>query len=571
MTKASSLWEQRLLREKAARIAAEQLLEQKSREIYEINQYLQQALEAQKLKSMVDIFKLELKEHIDAILIRFGRRFLFTELNEALINTFIDSIPDRKNILQCELILQADLFPTYSQFHFSNCWLPNKQKMTSQKEVLIPIYSNTQQVGELIFTYQTHQIEFEFIDKQVNMLIDLLSGALSKHLDIQSKELSRKQAEDSEKATKEFVAMVNHEIRTPLVGILGSADLLGTTYLTDEQKKYLADIQHSGEMLNFVINDLIDFNKLHSGLLRITAQPFEWLQLHNYVYNLVSIKTRNKNTTLNFIYKDTLPEYVYGDKKRIQQILLNLIGNSLKFTLKGEINIYISWADDKLKIDVKDTGIGIPEYAQQKIFDAFYQVDRSSTRQFEGLGMGLAICLSLTKLMNGLLSVKSSEGEGSEFSVVLPLPAANRPNTGTMTNTLASEWNGRKLAILVADDIEMNRIIIQGMLGKLGITPDFSHNGVEALDAVQHTQYDLIFMDCRMPEMDGFEASQHLREQGYNKPIIALTAGTTIHEKQHCIECGMNDVLSKPYRLEDLKAILQKWLSAADDSRPEMQ
>ncbi|HGH6058593.1 TPA: histidine kinase dimerization/phospho-acceptor domain-containing protein, partial [Vibrio mimicus] len=298
MTKASSLWEQRLLREKAARIAAEQLLEQKSREIYEINQYLQQALEAQKLKSMVDIFKLELKEHIDAILIRFGRRFLFTELNEALINTFIDSIPDRKNILQCELILQADLFPTYSQFHFSNCWLPNKQKMTSQKEVLIPIYSNTQQVGELIFTYQTHQIEFEFIDKQVNMLIDLLSGALSKHLDIQSKELSRKQAEDSEKATKEFVAMVNHEIRTPLVGILGSADLLGTTYLTEEQKKYLADIQHSGEMLNFVINDLIDFNKLHSGLLRITAQPFEWLQLHNYVYNLVSIKTRNKNTTL---------------------------------------------------------------------------------------------------------------------------------------------------------------------------------------------------------------------------------------------------------------------------------
>lgn len=571
MTKASSLWEQRLLREKAARIAAEQLLEQKSREIYEINQYLQQALEAQKLKSMVDIFKLELKEHIDAILIRFGRRFLFTELNEALINTFIDSIPDRKNILQCELILQADLFPTYSQFHFSNCWLPNKQKMTSQKEVLIPIYSNTQQVGELIFTYQTHQIEFEFIDKQVNMLIDLLSGALSKHLDIQSKELSRKQAEDSEKATKEFVAMVNHEIRTPLVGILGSADLLGTTYLTEEQKKYLADIQHSGEMLNFVINDLIDFNKLHSGLLRITAQPFEWLQLHNYVYNLVSIKTRNKNTTLNFIYKDTLPEYVYGDKKRIQQILLNLIGNSLKFTLKGEINIYISWADDKLKIDVKDTGIGIPEYAQQKIFDAFYQVDRSSTRQFEGLGMGLAICLSLTKLMNGLLSVKSSEGEGSEFSVVLPLPTANRPNTETMTNTLANEWNGRKLAILVADDIEMNRIIIQGMLGKLGITPDFSHNGVEALDAVQHTQYDLIFMDCRMPEMDGFEASQHLREQGYNKPIIALTAGTTIHEKQHCIECGMNDVLSKPYRLEDLKAILQKWLSAADDSRPEMQ
>ncbi|ENM5761703.1 response regulator [Vibrio mimicus] len=571
MTKASSLWEQRLLREKAARIAAEQLLEQKSREIYEINQYLQQALEAQKLKSMVDIFKLELKEHIDAILIRFGRRFLFTELNEALINTFIDSIPDRKNILQCELILQADLFPTYSQFHFSNCWLPNKQKMTSQKEVLIPIYSNTQQVGELIFTYQTHQIEFEFIDKQVNMLIDLLSGALSKHLDIQSKELSRKQAEDSEKATKEFVAMVNHEIRTPLVGILGSADLLGTTYLTEEQKKYLADIQHSGEMLNFVINDLIDFNKLHSGLLRITAQPFEWLQLHNYVYNLVSIKTRNKNTTLNFIYKDTLPEYVYGDKKRIQQILLNLIGNSLKFTLKGEINIYISWADDKLKIDVKDTGIGIPEYAQQKIFDAFYQVDRSSTRQFEGLGMGLAICLSLTKLMNGLLSVKSSEGEGSEFSVVLPLPAANRPNTETITNTLASEWNGRKLAILVADDIEMNRIIIQGMLGKLGITPDFSNNGVEALDAVQHTQYDLIFMDCRMPEMDGFEASQHLREQGYNKPIIALTAGTTIHEKQHCIECGMNDVLSKPYRLEDLKAILQKWLSAADDSRPEMQ
>ncbi|MBF4244345.1 response regulator [Vibrio anguillarum] len=569
MTKASSVWEQRLLREKAARIAAEQLLEQKSREIYEINQYLQQALEAQKLKSMVDIFKLELKEHIDAILIRFGRRFLFTELNEALINTFIDSIPDRKNILQCELILQADLFPTYSQFHFSNCWLPKKEKMTSQKEILLPIYSNTQQVGELIFTYQTHPIEFEFIVKQVNMLFDLLSGALSKHLDIQSKELSRKQAEDSEKATKEFVTMVNHEIRTPLVGILGSADLLETTYLTDEQKKYLADIQHSGEMLNFVINDLLDFNKLHSGLLRINDQPFEWLQLHNYVYNLVSIK--KKNTTLNFIYKDTLPEYVYGDKKRIQQILLNLIGNSLKFTLKGEINIYISWADDKLKIDVKDTGIGIPEYAQKKIFDAFYQVDRSSTRQFEGLGMGLAICLSLTKLMNGLLSVKSSEGEGSEFSVVLPLPAANKPNTKTMTNTLVSEWNGRKLAILVADDIEMNRIIIQGMLGKLGISPDFSHNGVEALDAVQHTQYDLIFMDCRMPEMDGFEASQHLREQGYNKPIIALTAGTTMHKKQHCIACGMDDVLSKPYRLEDLKTILQKWLSAADDSQPEMQ
>lgn len=370
----------------------------------------------------------------------------------------------------------------------------------------------------------------------------------------------RKRAEASEKATKEFVAMINHELRTPLNGVLGSADLLSKTALGDEQQQYLSNLTHSGDLLRVIINDLLDFSKMNAGMMEIIDKVFAWKALEDALTGVFAAKAAEKRIHFSIDKKLGIPEFLVGDFERITQILVNLIGNAIKFTQLGGVVLRVEWNNGFAHFEIEDTGIGIPLEAQQALFDPFVQADRSTKRSFEGSGLGLAICKNLVDLMKGQISYVSEPRKGTTFQVVVPLKRGEAP-----ANLAGSEATGRQIElagrnILVVDDIRMNQVIVTQMLKKLDITPDLKNNGLEALEAVKNKDYELIFMDCRMPEMDGYEATVHLREDGFNNPIIALTAGTTLEERKKCIESGMDDILTKPYTAADIEQVMCKWL-----------
>lgn len=392
------------------------------------------------------------------------------------------------------------------------------------------------------------------------LVSDLVHGVISRHLSLDREVELRKRAEASEKATKEFVAMINHELRTPLNGVLGSADLLSKTLLGDEQQQYLSNLTHSGDLLRVIINDLLDFSKMNAGMMEIINKVFAWKELEDALTGVFAAKAAEKRIHFSIDKKLGIPEFLVGDFERLTQILVNLIGNAIKFTQLGGVVLRVEWNKGFAHFEIEDTGIGIPLEAQQALFDPFVQADRSTKRSFEGSGLGLAICKNLVDLMKGQISFVSEPRKGTTFQVVVPLKRGEAP-----ANLAGSEATGRQIElagrnILVVDDIRMNQVIVTQMLKKLDITPDLKNNGLEALEAVKNKDYELIFMDCRMPEMDGYEATVHLREDGFNNPIIALTAGTTLEERKKCIESGMDDILTKPYTAADIEQVMCKWL-----------
>jgi CheY-like chemotaxis protein/anti-sigma regulatory factor (Ser/Thr protein kinase) len=246
--------------------------------------------------------------------------------------------------------------------------------------------------------------------------------------------------------------------------------------------------------------------------------------------------------------------------ERITQLFVNLIGNAIKFTEEGYVRVDVSWKDGQFVFAVEDTGVGIAETAINTLFDPFTQADRSSSRNYEGTGLGLAICRKLVSLMNGHISVKSEQGVGTTFTIALPLIVVETSHyEEKVKESIVSDTGLSLLKVLVVDDIKMNQIIIQQMLRKHEIEPAIANNGVEGFELASANEYDVVFMDCRMPIMDGFEATEKLRAKGYTKSIVALTAGTTLEERERCIECGMDDILSKPYTANDLKEMLKKW------------
>ena len=272
-------------------------------------------------------------------------------------------------------------------------------------------------------------------------------------------------------------------------------------------------------------------------------------------------KAQEKGIEFTIEQTNQLPAAFIGDFERIGQIVVNLVGNAIKFTAQGEVKLVAEWDVDCLKMSIIDSGVGISNELHDQLFTPFIQVDRSAKRNFEGTGLGLAICKNLVELMLGEISLTSELGKGSCFKVTIPLKVTTLSSTSD--NPVSVEINPKSfedLSILVVDDIRMNQVIINQMLKKLSITPDIATNGVEAIKAVSAGHYDIVFMDCRMPEMDGFEATAYLREQQCKLPIIALTAGTTLEEREKCIQSGMDDILTKPYTAKDLKLMLEKWL-----------
>ncbi len=564
MTGSSSL-ERKLKREIESRKAAERLLEQKSFELYESTQQLSVALKKLELKSKKDLRKFEFEEKVDATLIKFGRTFLSSTFDEAMIASFIEQLTSNSVISAAYLHLDSTKLSSLRRHHFGHLQLRHENTIKTvpnwQGENLhLPIIIDKQTVGELIFSVKLDQIDQSFISKQMELVSDLVHGVIGRHLSLEREVELRKRAEESEKATKEFVAMINHELRTPLNGVLGSAELLSRTQLGEEQRHYLNNLTQSGDLLRVIINDLLDFSKMNAGMMEIIDKVFAWEELEKAIMGVFSAKAAEKRIHFSIDKKLGIPEFLVGDLERITQILVNLVGNAIKFTHLGGVLLRVEWINGIAHFEVEDTGIGIPIEAQPSLFDPFVQVDRSAKRSFEGSGLGLAICKNLVDLMQGEISFESEERKGTTFKVSIPLKEGQAQGAaeGELATIERSDLAGR--TILVVDDIRMNQVIVTQMLKKLDITPDLKANGKEALEAVKNKDYELIFMDCRMPEMDGYEATMYLRERGFTHPIIALTAGTTIEERQKCIDSGMDDILTKPYTATDIEQIMFKWL-----------
>ncbi|KGY12182.1 histidine kinase [Vibrio tubiashii] len=560
-----SALERKLAREVAARKEAEALLERKSLELYEANQQLQLVLSQLKRQNLQDLNKLKFEQEINEALIHFGRAFLSRTLDDGLISSLLERLESSSALEKAHLLIEPNLLSSVVNVEFGTHLQSDLSKVKPyavwEAHLLkLPIEVDHQVVGELAVLVNEEGMSRDFITSQMLLVGELLCSALSRQIIVNRHLDARARAEESERSTKEFVAMINHELRTPLNGLLGSAELLESTSLDEEQRTLLANLTHSGDLLRHIINDILDFSKMSAGMMELIPSHFQWADLRDMVTGIFEPKAREKGIAFTIEECGDLPCGFIGDFERLGQILINLVGNAVKFTAEGSVLLTTRWRDGHLHISVLDTGIGIAQQAQKELFTPFVQADRTAKRNFEGTGLGLAICKNLIELMSGTIELKSEVGKGSCFDIVIPLKTTAKVGASSTRSESDGDLKAfEQLSILVVDDIRMNQVIINQMLKKMSISPDIASNGVEAIKAISDNSYDLIFMDCRMPEMDGFEATAYLREQEYRLPVIALTAGTTLEEREKCIQCGMDDILTKPYTAKDLRLMIEKW------------
>jgi signal transduction histidine kinase len=375
---------------------------------------------------------------------------------------------------------------------------------------------------------------------------------------------AKEAAEAADRAKSEFLAMMSHEVRTPLNGVLGFASLLESTSLDDEQQNSVEIIRRSGESLLVIIDDILDFSKIEAGRLRLASEPFDLAACVREAISICS-PSPDKNVRLEVRIDAAVPATIVGDVNRVRQILINLIGNGVKFTHAGTVTLTVSQARQPgvLQFDVTDSGIGIPEEKIDQLFKPFSQVDTSSTRRYGGTGLGLAICRNLVRLMGGEIGVTSRPGVGSTFFFTLATHAAPLLTHPPQSIPIPC----MPLRILLVEDIELNRALTVAMLAEFGCEADIAKDGQEALKCFEAGSYDLILMDLRMPLMDGLAATREIRrrERATAAPpvqICALTANLMPQDQEACLAAGMNDILAKPLRREMLGAALARAAAA---------
>jgi len=382
-------------------------------------------------------------------------------------------------------------------------------------------------------------------------------------------EAARRQAEQASLAKSQVLAVTSHEFRTPMNGILGAAELLMGTPLTPVQEDYVRTAHRSAHALLTLIDDVLDLSRIEAGKLTLRDDDVDLRALVDEVVDLVAVTAGDKPLVLSCTVAPPVPRRVRVDPSRLRQLLVNLLHNAVKFTDRGTVELAVSVrggtpARPQLRFQVRDTGIGIAADQLNSIFDAFAQVDASSTRRHGGSGLGLAIVRDLARLMGGEVGVESRLGAGSTFWIDLPLVTAADPPAAAEASRGSDDAGAAQDAVaLLAEDDPVNRMVGQEMLKMLGCEVDVVDDGAAACAAVAARRYDIVFMDCHMPVMDGFEATRRIRQAeggvGRRLPIVALTADALAGDRDRCLHAGMDDFLTKPASSGQLAAMIERW------------
>lgn len=427
-------------------------------------------------------------------------------------------------------------------------------------------------------------VDYKKTDDELGTLIESYNQLVSSVQGYQTQLLEEKEkANAAAQAKSEFLATMTHELRTPLNGVIGMSQLLSSAKLDEVQSNYVKTIQQSGKQLLSLINDILDFSKIESGKIELDCQNFNLPENLQTLCDMMTPEAAKKGLTLSYAY-DIRPEHhwLYGDEIRLNQVLINLIGNAIKFTHDGHIAITLNTLGITPKengqphlafcISIRDTGIGITQQQIEKLFTRFTQADASTTRKYGGTGLGLAISKRLLEKMNGDISIESEVGKGTLFKIALELPItldslplSKKQDTNDAWQNSRFVKHNQKPRILVVDDTPINLEIATAILEDEGMETDTASDGIEALKKVTEQQYDLILLDCLMPNMDGFDTARAIRlhEQKDSKspvPIIALTASALKETQEKCLDAGMDDFASKPVDSSKLLETVRRWL-----------
>ena len=469
------------------------------------------------------------------------------------------------------------------------------RRLTREQDFEVRVESNAQdEIGQLTRGFNdmlTHLQERELTLADRNQALELAAREAT---------LARESAEQALRFKSMFLANMSHEIRTPMNGILGITEILLESRLNAQQKEHVGTVLHSGRALLNIINDILDFSKIEAGKLVLTPSSFALSVFFQELLDLFAQQARQQGLKLSLQVDPAVPEWIWADAGRLRQILANLVGNAIKFTPSGSVILRVRAAAAQrpslaLVFEVIDTGIGISDAQHSQIFEEFNQGDSSAARRHGGTGLGLSIALRLARLMNGSMALQSRQGHGSTFTLnilaavgmvpasqspepqayplrlpVLAVPGPALASTHTADGDQTLGW--RRCRVLVVEDNLVNQIVVQAALERAGCQVGMADGGAAGVRAATQDHYDLVLMDCQMPEVDGYEATRQIREwesaqpAARRLPIIALTAHAMAGDREKCEAAGMDDYLTKPMSAKELMSVLSRWLTPTGSS-----